>query len=418
KAMSAAPEAPSSAAVAQDGGSRLDELSKHLDVDIANGIKELDRSSLSLESVAQFCRTNYLNAKDRKEREAAVRQTEKYATQSLASVAYQINVLAKDFQDLLDLETGELSRLSTDIGSLSARVSVHKERMARRHIGQLTTPRPAEPLPVAGQHRMPGIVYHAGANAPPPAPPRYSRQPIDYSVLDSIGHGVVEQQSGVVNPDGSMTVGRQAGRQVSAASTGRGAVDRGASGNYSTIAGGASGSRRGSAVTASVAGSHPESTGSPRRLSTVSTASSKMITATPAVAEPPPPPPAPPPAPPLPTSAMPPRTQTPLPPPPPPEPELPEPQFDSSSNANVDISSLVPQADEQLVPHQPSDPGWAPEFYLRRVVAIYDYISDVSDELTFSEGAVIYVVRKNDDGWWEGYMEPGVSGLFPGNYVE
>ncbi|PAA52223.1 hypothetical protein BOX15_Mlig023343g3 [Macrostomum lignano] len=91
---------------------------------------------------------------------------------------------------------------------------------------------------------------------------------------------------------------------------------------------------------------------------------------------------------------MPPRTQTPLPPPPPPEPELPEPQFDSSSNANVDISSLVPQADEQLVPHQPSDPGWAPEFYLRRVVAIYDYISDVSDELTFSEGAVIYVVRK------------------------
>ena len=51
------------------------------------------------------------------------------------------------------------------------------------------------------------------------------------------------------------------------------------------------------------------------------------------------------------------------------------------------------------------------------VVAIYNYQQDKEDELTFDEGAVIYVVKKNDDGWWEGVMN-GQTGLFPGNYVE
>lgn len=51
------------------------------------------------------------------------------------------------------------------------------------------------------------------------------------------------------------------------------------------------------------------------------------------------------------------------------------------------------------------------------VIAIYDYVKDKEDELTFSENQVIYVIKKNDDGWWEGVMD-GVTGLFPGNYVE
>lgn len=51
------------------------------------------------------------------------------------------------------------------------------------------------------------------------------------------------------------------------------------------------------------------------------------------------------------------------------------------------------------------------------VVAIYDYSKDKEDELSFQEGAIIYVIKKNDDGWYEGVMN-GVTGLFPGNYVE
>lgn len=54
---------------------------------------------------------------------------------------------------------------------------------------------------------------------------------------------------------------------------------------------------------------------------------------------------------------------------------------------------------------------------LAAVVAIYDYTRDKEDELSFQEGAIIYVIKKNDDGWYEGVMN-GTTGLFPGNYVE
>lgn len=64
-----------------------------------------------------------------------------------------------------------------------------------------------------------------------------------------------------------------------------------------------------------------------------------------------------------------------------------------------------------------TEPQWMPKKYLEKVVAIYDYQADKADELTFTENAVIYVIKKNDDGWWEGVMD-GVTGLFPGNYVE
>lgn len=51
------------------------------------------------------------------------------------------------------------------------------------------------------------------------------------------------------------------------------------------------------------------------------------------------------------------------------------------------------------------------------VEALYDYVKDKDDELTFNAGAIIYVVKKNDDGWYEGILD-GITGLFPGNYVE
>lgn len=51
------------------------------------------------------------------------------------------------------------------------------------------------------------------------------------------------------------------------------------------------------------------------------------------------------------------------------------------------------------------------------VEAVYEYEKDKDDELSFKTGSIIYVVKKNDDGWYEGVLD-GVTGLFPGNYVE
>ncbi|XP_070770686.1 abl interactor 2-like isoform X12 [Enoplosus armatus] len=68
-------------------------------------------------------------------------------------------------------------------------------------------------------------------------------------------------------------------------------------------------------------------------------------------------------------------------------------------------------------PYAEEDPPWAPRTYLEKVVAIYDYAADKEDELSFQEGAIIYVIKKNEDGWYEGVMN-ATTGLFPGNYVE
>ncbi|KAM3850777.1 abl interactor 2-like isoform 3-T3 [Diretmus argenteus] len=94
------------------------------------------------------------------------------------------------------------------------------------------------------------------------------------------------------------------------------------------------------------------------------------------------------------------------PPPPPPE-DYEDDEEDEEESAVVEYSD----------PYAEEDPPWAPRSYLEKVVAIYDYARDKEDELSFQEGAIIYVIKKNDDGWYEGVMS-GTTGLFPGNYVE
>jgi hypothetical protein len=68
-------------------------------------------------------------------------------------------------------------------------------------------------------------------------------------------------------------------------------------------------------------------------------------------------------------------------------------------------------------PQQPAPTDWIPKAYVEKVIAIYDYAACRDDELSFQENSVIYVIKKNDDGWYEGVMD-GITGLFPGNYVE
>ena len=87
----------------------------------------------------------------------------------------------------------------------------------------------------------------------------------------------------------------------------------------------------------------------------------------------------------------------------------------SQSAAPGQGGPLPPAAEQQSAGGQL--PSWVPRNYLDKVLAIYDYNADKEDELTFQEGQVIYVLKKNDDGWWEGVMD-GITGLFPGNYVE
>ena len=70
-------------------------------------------------------------------------------------------------------------------------------------------------------------------------------------------------------------------------------------------------------------------------------------------------------------------------------------------------------------------PNWVPlERCLEKCVAMFDYEAARADELSFTEHTVIYVLKKNDDLWYEGVMcetSGGAArvfqGLFPYNYA-
>uniref|UniRef100_A0A8C8VLY0 Intersectin 2 n=1 Tax=Pelusios castaneus TaxID=367368 RepID=A0A8C8VLY0_9SAUR len=52
-----------------------------------------------------------------------------------------------------------------------------------------------------------------------------------------------------------------------------------------------------------------------------------------------------------------------------------------------------------------------------QVIAMYDYVANNEDELSFSKGQIINVLSKDDADWWQGEIN-GVTGLFPSNYVK
>ncbi len=68
-------------------------------------------------------------------------------------------------------------------------------------------------------------------------------------------------------------------------------------------------------------------------------------------------------------------------------------------------------------------PNWVPiERCIEKVITTYDYDGLRDDELTFKENTYIYVIKKNDDHWYEGILqdENGQihTGLYPYNYAK
>jgi len=154
--------------------------------EIPEGRQNLLDSYTNLERVAEYCENNYFQCDNKR---AALEETKGYTTQSLASVAYQINTLAYNFLQMLDLQSSQIREMESQINHISQTVGIHKEKVARREIGVLTTNKCSNsPNGLSRQYKI-------IAPANPERPIKYVRKPIDYSCLDTIGHGVVSPQS-------------------------------------------------------------------------------------------------------------------------------------------------------------------------------------------------------------------------------
>ncbi|KAM9091545.1 abl interactor 1 isoform X5 [Balaenoptera ricei] len=443
------------------------ELQMLLEEEIPSGKRALIESYQNLTRVADYCENNYIQATDKRK---ALEETKAYTTQSLASVAYQINALANNVLQLLDIQASQLRRMESSINHISQTVDIHKEKVARREIGILTTNK--------NTSRTHKIIAPANMERPV----RYIRKPIDYTVLDDVGHGVkwLKAKHGNNQPARTGTLSRTnppTQKPPSPPMSGRGTLGRNTP--YKTLepvkpptvpndymtsparlgsqhspgrtaslnqrprthsgSSGGSGSRENSGSSSigipiavptpspptigpAAPGSAPGSQYGTmtrqisRHNSTTSSTSSGGYRRTPSVtaqfsaqphvnggplysqnsiADSPTPPPPPPP------DDIPMFDDSPPPPPPPPV------DYEDEEAAVVQYND----------PYADGDPTWAPKNYIEKVVAIYDYTKDKDDELSFMEGAIIYVIKKNDDGWYEGVCNR-VTGLFPGNYVE
>ncbi|XP_042610915.1 abl interactor 2-like isoform X20 [Cyprinus carpio] len=403
------------------------ELQMLLEEEIPAGRGALLDSYANLERVAEYCESNYIQSPDK---HRALEETKSYTTQSLASVAYLINTLANNVLQMLDIQASQLRRMESSINHISQTVDIHKEKVARREIGILTT------------NKNTSRTHKIIAPANPERPVRYIRKPIDYSMLDDLGHGVkVNAQNMKAGTTPRTAAPTQ--KPPSPPGPGKGTLGSGSSGGSHPSSRSSSRENSGSGsvgvpiavptpapptafpgngphfysmnrpmtrhTTPSVGGSLPyrrpsSVTGQPNNMpqNTNPNMIQNQLNGGPhynqnQVSDAPPPPP--------PAEEV--EFEEATPPPPPPE------DYEDEEGDEEEESAVVEYSD----PYAEEDPPWAPRNYLEKVVAIYDYTRDKEDELSFQEGAIIYVIKKNDDGWFEGVMS-GTTGLFPGNYVE
>ncbi|KAM5265967.1 abl interactor 2 isoform 26-T27 [Hipposideros larvatus] len=473
------------------------ELQMLLEEEIPGGRRALFDSYTNLERVADYCENNYIQSADK---QRALEETKAYTTQSLASVAYLINTLANNVLQMLDIQASQLRRMESSINHISQTVDIHKEKVARREIGILTTNK--------NTSRTHKIIAPANLERPV----RYIRKPIDYTILDDIGHGVkwllrfkVSTQNMKMGGLPRTTPPTQ--KPPSPPMSGKGTLGRHspyrtlepvrppvvpndyvpsptrnmAPSQQSPVRTASVNQRNRTYSSGSSGGSHPSSRSSSRENSGSGSVGVPIAVPTPSppsvfpghpvqfysmnrpatrhtpptiggslpyrrppsitsqtslqnqmnggpfysqnpVSLAPPPPSILQVTPQLPLMGFVARVQENISdtPPPPPPPPVEEPVFDESpppppppEDYEEEEAAVVEYSD----PYAEEDPPWAPRSYLEKVVAIYDYTKDKEDELSFQEGAIIYVIKKNDDGWYEGVMN-GVTGLFPGNYVE
>ncbi|XP_028424600.1 abl interactor 1a isoform X8 [Perca flavescens] len=384
------------------------ELQMLLEEEIPAGKRALVESYQNLTRVAEYCENNYVQAQDKRK---ALEETKAYTTQSLASVAYQINALANNVLQLLDIQASQLRRMESSINHISQTVDIHKEKVARREIGILTTNK--------NTSRTHKIIAPANMERPV----RYIRKPVDYTVLDDVGHGVKQHGNNQSIRGGTLSrTNPPTQKPPSPPMSGRGTLGRNTS--YKTLEpvkpptvpndymtsparlGNQHGLQHSPGRTASLNQRQRTHSGSSGGSSSRENSGSSGIGIPIAV-----------PTPSIPNSG--PVADTPTPPPPPPPDDLP--MFDDSPPPPPPPPVDYEEEDAAVVqysdPYADGDPQWAPKSYVEKVVAIYDYSADKEDELSFNEGSIIYVIKKNDDGWFEG-LSNGVTGLFPGNYVE
>ncbi|XP_058509979.1 ABI family, member 3a isoform X2 [Solea solea] len=418
-----------------------DEVRKILE-EAPNARKALMENYDNLLKVSEYCHDNYLQSGDNSRK--ALEETKNFTNQSLASIAYQITTLASSVLSLFDAQTNQLCHMESSINLIGQTVEMHKEKVSRREIGVFTAVRR-----VPRSHKiLPPIKPPAGVQ---PCP-LYSRQPINYQQLDGLGHGVKvcgkqSDRTGIIRKHGASIRSNKPPEPVQC-----------------PVAPPVSSSSFGKPV-------------APPIIPTTCEAPPEDDIMTLMDYAPPPPPLAPddevmntsvPPPPPPSVDSLGDMVTQPSPSPPQsglltnhntvlPAPPLiletvveenlpPPPSEDDASPLTNDVSELpalppppppIQEVDDLEIPAPPPSflldtEGGLDDIMLplpppldfddtnmhilERVVVLYNYEASKPGDLTLTEGEIVHLTRRHDDGWCEGFLD-GRQGFFPESYV-
>ncbi|NXT77380.1 ABI3 protein, partial [Zapornia atra] len=352
--------------------------------DIPAGRQVLRDHHCNLQRVAEYCESNYLQASDKRK---ALEETMAMSTQSLASVTYQVSSLANAFLRLLDLQAAQLRKVEADIDCVAQRVNMHKEKVSRREIGLLTVSK-----------KFPS--YHKITSPPnPPSLEPYYRKPLNFSILDDIGHGIkvspgqggcpTDMRGGLDGCSCSCSAHRRSTRvpepiqppvvpenKLSAAKSGEGLEQAAQRGGGCPVPGGVQGQ----------VGWGPGQPCVAPGLEVGGPAYPPQISLLVLSAEP------------LPTTLA--------------LRALRWPGWDGER-----CCGLLPSLWWWAVPWGGLAGLHDPSLLPPAVVALYPYEQQKDNELSFQPGAILFVTRRYSDGWYEGVMGQE-AGFFPSNYVE
>ncbi len=106
----------------------FDNVTNLIEKDIPDQGIKLSDNVTNLEKVAQYCEDIYVNSKEAN-KTYLLDETKGYTAQALASVAYQINMLANSFISLLDSQSSLIDDMSNSMSNLAHEVSIHKEKV-------------------------------------------------------------------------------------------------------------------------------------------------------------------------------------------------------------------------------------------------------------------------------------------------
>lgn len=84
-------------------------------------------------------------------------------------------------------------------------------------------------------------------------------------------------------------------------------------------------------------------------------------------------------------------------------------EFDDEDTDIEGIARPADDEDHEIIPN------WVPiNRCIEKVITTFDYEGQRDDELSFKEKMYIYVIKKNDDHWYEGIMKNEMGNIVSG----